>query len=52
MKQIISVGAEKSCKVSQQEMEYQLDHCSAPWLCPIVCCKARIGCLQKKFGGE
>ena len=57
MKKIISVNAESlpekaGKKLTQAEMEYELDHCSAPWMCPEACYKACNGCLEGKYGGK
>lgn len=34
--------------LSQREMEYELDHCPVPWVCPAACYGACAGCAQKQ----
>ncbi len=55
MKKINSVIVEESLpekagasrKLTQAEMEYELDHCPAPWQCPEACYKALGSCIQE-----
>lgn len=43
--------AENIKKLSQEEMEYVIENCPMPWLCPEDCYKSCIGCFQRKNGG-
>jgi len=35
-------------KMSKEVMEYELDHCPAPYNCPEACYKTCRGCFQDK----
>jgi len=55
MKKIISIKTESlrekagsSRKLPKFEMEYELDHCPAPWKCPVACYRSCVECLQDK----
>jgi hypothetical protein len=37
-------------KLSQQEIEYEMDTCSQPWTCPESCYQSCIGCIRKQRG--
>ena len=38
-------------RLSQVEMEYEMDQCPAPWLCPASCYLRCVGCQHKNNGG-
>lgn len=55
MKKIISVQDGSTGKAvqrkSQAEMEYEMEHCPAPWNCPKAYYSACLGCFQKTQRG-
>ncbi len=40
---------QSAAPLSPEAMEYEMDHCPAPWLCPRVCYVACIGCVRRKL---
>ena len=37
-------------KLSQQEIDYEMDSCLQPWACPKSCYQSCIGCIRKQRG--
>ncbi len=48
----MNVQENESRRLSQAEMEEEMDGCEAPWLCPKACYEACRGCVRKRKGGR
>ncbi len=45
-------NANEQERLSQAEMEEEIDSCPAPWACKASCYKRRVGCQHRNNGDE